>query len=73
MPWLQLFFHFFQANKSQNNNNAAFDKSAAILLYQIATKLKAQCKPRLGFLVDNVISKKVANEPQLTGKKVMVF
>lgn len=54
------------ANKSQNNNNAPFDKSAAILLYQIATKLKAQCKPRLGFLVENVIGKKVATEPQLT-------
>ena len=43
------------------------DKTAANLLYQIAAKIKSQIKNRTNFLVENVVEKKLLNEPQLNG------
>ncbi len=48
------------------NNETAFEKTSAALLYQIASKIKAQIRNRLNFIVENVVNKNLNNEPQLT-------
>ena len=51
--------------KIQNNN--VIEKNAAVLLYTLASKMKAQYKNRQNFLVENIVNKNLANDVQLNG------
>jgi len=44
------------------------DKTVGTLLYTIAAKLKAQIAEHRGLLTQYVSQKKIASDPQLTGK-----
>jgi glutaminyl-tRNA synthetase len=48
------------------NKNSEFSKTESNLLYQIATKIKAQVRHHLNFLIQNVVNKNIQTEPQLT-------
>ena len=51
---------------SKLNGGTDISKTTGTLLYHIATKLKN--KKRLNFLLNYVVSGKIASEPQLSGK-----
>lgn len=48
------------------NKGAEFEKNTKVLLYQLATKIKPQIKHHLKFLIENIVTNKLANETQLT-------
>jgi glutaminyl-tRNA synthetase len=63
----------FLKAKNHFNITEPFDKVVSVLIYQLATKFKAQLKNRLNFLIENIVSKNLNTEPQLTGKNFLLF
>jgi len=63
----RLFAVAVQAEKASEGN---IDKTVGTLLYTVAVKLKAQIVEHRALLTQYVSQKKIASDPQLTGKKV---
>lgn len=60
------FIEIIKHAKTFLKTSEPFDKGISVLIYSLATKFKSQLKNRQNFLIENIVTKKIASELQLT-------